>query len=142
MEIKTTRFGDIEVDESKIIIFKKPILGFSNEKKFVLFPHKEGSYFFWLQSVDSPAVAFPVLSPAVFASDYEFIVDDEIQNILEINAVEEVETLVIVTIPHGNPKDATANMLSPVIINIKNNSAAQIILDPNKFPISFPIFNK
>lgn len=140
MEIKTTRFGDIEVDDDKIITFKKPILGFPNETKYVLFPHKEGSYFFWLQSVENPALAFPVLSPSLFASDYEFEVDDETQSILEIEKAEDVETLVIVTVPQGNPREATANLLSPLIINLKNNCGAQIILDPNIYPIAFPLF--
>jgi flagellar assembly factor FliW len=142
MEIKTTRFGNIEIEESKIIFFKKSVLGFPNDNRFILIPHKEGSYFFWLQSIDTPALAFPALSPAVFASDYGFTVDDETQNTLEIHKSEDVEILVIITIPPENPKNATANLLAPVIINIKNNFAAQLVLDPNIFPLSFPIFNK
>lgn len=52
MEITTVRFGTIPVQEDKVILFPKGILGFSRNKRYVLFPHGQGSPFYWLQSVE------------------------------------------------------------------------------------------
>ena len=52
MKTKTTRFGEIEVEESTIIEFVQPIIGFPEHKSFVLLPTSEDSPFVWLQSIE------------------------------------------------------------------------------------------
>lgn len=41
MNIKTTRFGEIEINDDKIIEFEQGIPGFDEEKQFVIIPYDE-----------------------------------------------------------------------------------------------------
>ncbi len=139
MEINTTRFGTIEIEEEKIIKMTRGLLGFPDDRRYVLIPHKEGSPFHWLQSVDTPGLAFVVASPGRFFSDYVFDISDEIEKELEIDAPGDVDCLVIITIPKDNPKKLTANLLGPIVINVKKRLACQVVLDPNVYPVKCPL---
>ena len=139
MEINTTRFGTIEIEEEKIINMSRGILGFPEDKRYVLIPHREGSPFHWLQSVDTPGLAFVVASPGRFFQDYVFDISDEVEKDLEIESPEEVDCLVIITIPRENPKKPTANLLGPIVINVKKRLARQVVLDPNVYPVECPL---
>ena len=139
MEIETSRFGRMEIDAEKIITFTKDILGFPEHKKYILFPHRENSPFYWLQSVDDPQLAFVVMSPTVFCSDYEFDLQDHVQKELKIERPEQTFVLVTITVPKGNPQGMTANLLGPFVINMDERMACQVILDPATYPVAFSI---
>lgn len=139
MEIETTRFGRIEIDDEKIITMTREILGFPSDKKYVLFPHRKGSVFYWLQSVTTPWLAFVVMSPQVFCSDYAFELPDSVQKELKLERAEQAFVMVIVTIPKSNPKEMTANLLAPLVINMDERLACQVVLDPNIYQVQFPI---
>ena len=138
MEIETTRFGTVEVEEDKIITLARGILGFPEAKRFVLIPHRPDSPFHWLQSVDHPHLAFVVIEPGIFFSDYEFEIDDETQALLGVESPHEVTVLVIVTFHQGG-KEVTANLLGPVVINTATRVGCQMVLDPNRYPVRFPL---
>ncbi|MGB9712544.1 MAG: flagellar assembly protein FliW [Dissulfurimicrobium sp.] len=142
MEIETTRFGRIEIDNEKVITFTREILGFPSDKRYVLFPHRSGSAFYWLQSVDTPWLAFVVMSPQVFCSDYVFELPDSVQKELRLERAEQAFVMVIVTIPKGNPDEITANLLAPLVINMDERLACQVVLDPSMYPVRFPIVKK
>src|SRR6478609_2678770 len=71
MDIATTRFGRLEVNEERIITFPHGLLGFPQHQRFALIQTGEENYFFWLQSVDEPSLAFVVTDPSIFFKDYE-----------------------------------------------------------------------
>jgi flagellar assembly factor FliW len=145
MKIQTSRFGQIEVDESKIITIEKGLLGFPEARRFVLLPHNDKSPFYWMQSVDDQQLAFVVIHPAVFCADYSFDIPDSVIEELEIEDSDQVDTLVLVTIRKSSPdrdrKNAHifANLLGPVIVNNSNMKGKQLVLDPNKYPVQFEI---
>ena len=56
MEIQTTRFGRMEVNEERIITFPRGLLGFPSHTRYALIQTGEENYFFWLQSVDEPGL--------------------------------------------------------------------------------------
>jgi len=62
MQVDTTRFGIIEIEERELIDFPWGIPGFEHLKSYVLLEYKDGP-FQWLQSVEEPAVAFVVCPP-------------------------------------------------------------------------------
>ncbi len=138
MELETTRFGKIEIDKEKIITLTKGILGFPDSLRYVLIPHKPGSPFYWLQSVDRPDLAFVVIEPGQFFADYVFDVDDETQSQLQITDAAEVTVLVIVTFARGTG-EITANLLGPVVINTEKRIGCQMVLDPNRYPVRYPL---
>ena len=112
-----------------MIHMPKGIIGFPDDKHYILFEHKEGSPFLWFQSVDHPSLAFVLIDPLLFKPDYEIQVSPEDSNDLELNhASNGIQTLVIVNISSGNLMEVTANLLAPLIINVRNKLAKQVVL--------------
>ena len=140
MQITTTRFGEIVIDDNLIFDFVQPIIGYNKLSKYVLIEHKENSAFKWLQSIEDPALAFPVTSPAFFNIDYQFEIPTEKAEKIDLHSVESLISLNIVTIPSQNPKKSTINLLAPIIINAANKQGMQIILSNSNYPVRCPLF--
>ncbi|NPB09663.1 MAG: flagellar assembly protein FliW [Thermodesulfobacteria bacterium] len=139
MEIETTRFGKIEIDEKKIIFFPSGILGFPEAKRYVLIPHKEGSPFFWLQAIDVPELAFVVVDPKLFFPDYHPKLPLEAKKELHLHEDDELCFLTIVTIPKENPEEMTVNLLGPIAVNVSRKLAKQVVLDSRRYPLREPL---
>ncbi|MDQ0202834.1 flagellar assembly protein FliW [Pectinatus haikarae] len=127
--ITTTRFGDIDIDETKIIKFAHGIPSFENQREFLMIPYGESAPFLFLQSVGSPDLAFLMVDPFMFFSNYEFLLDDDTLEELDIKSDEDIMVFSLLTIPNGNIKQTTANLLAPIIINQVNHQAMQVILE-------------
>lgn len=140
MKLKTTKFGEISIDENLIFDFVEPIIGYDDLKKYVLVEHSDNSSFKWLQSVENAELAFPVTSPAFFDIDYQFEIPTEKADIISLTSVESLISLNIVTIPPTDPRSATINLLAPIIINAANKQGMQIVLSNSNFPVKTPLF--
>ncbi len=140
MKIQTTRFGEIEGDEKSIFNFTMPILGYNEEEQFVLIESKEAALFKWLQSTKTPDLAFLVTSPNFFGIEYAFELPDEAESALDVKTAEELMVLTIAKVPNGKPRETTVNLLGPVILNITNQKAGQVILSGSGFDTSYPLF--
>ena len=70
MDVRTTRFGVIQIAEDRVITFPKGLLGFPQARRYCLLEPGEDACFFWLQSLDEPGLAFVVTDPALFVGDY------------------------------------------------------------------------
>lgn len=139
MNINTTKFGEIQIDENLIFDFVEPIIGYDSLKKYVLVEHSDNSAFKWLQSIEDPDLAFPVTSPAFFDIDYQFEIPTDKAEKINLNSVESLISLNIVTIPAGNPRKATINLLAPIIINAANKEGMQLILSNSNYPVKTPL---
>lgn len=141
MEIKTTRFGAIEVDENSVIRMERGPLGFDEETEFTLVKHRDGRGFTWLQSLSDPDLAFVAVDPISFFTDYEIEISDADAERLDLTSEEDAMVLTIVTVD----KDAaqvTANLAAPIVINSKNLMGAQIVLQDERYPIRHPLIGK
>lgn len=132
MLINTLKFGEIEIEEEKIIYFSEGILGFPEQKRYVLLEEKKESPLKFLQSVEKPGLCFVVIDPFYFYPEYEFEIYDDVQAELEIEQAEDVAVLAIVTIPE-EVYLVSANLLAPIVINLKNRKARQIVLNGDKY---------
>lgn len=133
LTVNTARFGDIQVEEDRIIGFEEPIFGFEKTKRFVILDHAENSPFKWLQSVDDPELAFVVTNPVFFGIEYEFELPDETVNTLGLSTAEDALVLTIVNIPQSDPAKMTANLLGPIVIHQGNRKAMQVVLNESRY---------
>lgn len=139
--VKTRDFDDIEVSPSEIITFPQGIFAFEDYKDYILIsPLGSGKCPVWLQSTENPNLCFILFDPLEFCSDYRVTVADEDVDVLEMEDDNDAKFYVIAVIPKNN-MDATVNLKSPIIINTKNNKAAQVIA-ADDYPIKFPVFAK
>lgn len=142
MKINTVRFGDVEIEEERIFKFVLPIIGFNDLRKFVLLDLKKENFFKWLQSVEDPALAFPVVSVFSMNVDYSIDLEDSVVEALKIKNVESLLVMNIASIPQDNPHGTTVNLLAPLIFNLDEQLAGQVILSGSGYAISFPLFKK
>ena len=140
MKIKTTRFGTISIKKDKIIDMPSGMLGFSEKKRFVLFRHKDNSPFCWYQSVDEPSLAFVVTSPFLFAPEYSVDADDAAKAMSWNDAIDsDLELYVVANIPKGEPYKMTANLIGPILINVKKRQAVQMVISNSPYSHKCPL---
>ena len=142
MKIETARFGIVEVADDRIFEFVMPVIGFDELRKFVIIDLNKDSFFKWLQSVEDPSLAFPIVS--VFAMDIDYSIDlsDDVVENLKIKDVENLLVMNIASIPQENPQGTTINLLAPIVFNLAEQLAGQVILSGSGYEISFPMFKK
>lgn len=135
MLLKTKHFGEIEIDENKIVTFKEGIPGFENLQRYiVLYNGDETSPFRWLQCVDDGQLAFAVINPFMILGNYDIEISEETVASLNIESITDVMVLAIVVVPE-DPNKMTMNLKAPVIINTKNNSGMQVVLDTDTYSV-------
>lgn len=140
--IHTVRFGDFEVEEKIIVHFAQGIPAFEDEHEFVLIPYDAESPYLFLQSCQTPDLAFLMTSPYLFFKDYEFEIDDATEKKLGLEKPEDVAVYVLLTIPGGSIKDMTANLMAPVIINQNTLDAAQLVLEKSPYQTKHRLFQQ
>jgi len=141
LKISTSRFGTIDLDESRIIEMKGPILGFDHLRKFALIRHDEKKPFWWLQSAEDGAVAFVVVDPFIAKADYEPVIENDDIRLLGIGGPTDVLMLGIVTI-RTQPFTATVNLRAPVVVNSTRRIAKQIVLENDAYLVQYPLADR
>ena len=116
-KINTLRFGELEIEEDKIVQFDEGIPAFEDEHEFVLLPYESDSPYTFLQSVKSPELAFMMGVPFVFFPDYEFQLEDEIAQKLGIKTPEDILIYTLITIPGGEIKPVTEVLVGAETVN-------------------------
>lgn len=133
MKIATRDFGVIEIDDNTVISMPNGILGFEDTKRYTLIsPLGEDTFPMWLQSVDGVQPCFVVYDPMQIYSDYSFEITDEEQELLKIDENTPYRCLAVAIVPEDFKK-TTINLRCPLVINTRDNIAAQIILEEYDF---------
>lgn len=143
MKINTKIFGEVEIADDKVITLASGIIGFPDLKHFTLLHDEEkGSKvgIRYLQSIEEPAFAMPVMDPLLVSPDYDPEVEDELLGDCGTLTPENTLVLVTVTVPTDLTK-MTVNLQGPFVINVEERKACQVILDSDKYPVKFPIYD-
>jgi flagellar assembly factor FliW len=136
MHIETSRFGNIEVDEQRLMSFGQGILGFPDEKRYALIQTAEGSGFYWLQSVDRPDLAFVVCDPRLFVADYRAPIRTEELRVIGLEDPERAQVFIIV----NRVEDLlTGNLQGPLVVNADNREAKQLVLSDKRYSTRHPL---
>ncbi len=136
MRINTSRFGQVEVDNGRLITFDKGLLGFPAYKQYALLQPTDDSYFYWLQSIDAPELAFVVTDPALFVADYEVPIKADQMQAMGMTSLADAQVLVIVN-KRGNV--LTGNLRGPLIINTLSKTGEQFVLSDRRFNTRVPL---
>lgn len=143
MKINTRIFGEIEIEDEKVIVFENGIIGFPDMKHFVLIHDAEkgtDAGIRFLQSVEEPGFAMPVMDPLVVKPDYDPQVDDELLKAAGHITPDNILVLVTVTVPK-DIKKMSVNLQGPIVINVEEHKACQIIVENGDYPVKFPIYD-
>ena len=143
MVAETKFFGTIDIEDDKIIEFPMGIIGFEDYKKFALIydsEKEERSKISWLQSLDEPLLALPVINPIDIMDEYNPIIEDELTKIIGDPADVDLLILVSMSIPSDLTK-MTANLKAPFIINATKCMAMQVIVENADYDIKFNVYD-
>ncbi len=136
MTIETTRFGQVEVDETKLIVFPRGLLGFPLHKQFALVQTGVNSAFYWLQSADRADLAFVVTDPRLFLADYKVPAKSEDLKQLDLGDAEGAQLFVIVNKVDGV---LTGNLQGPLVINATTRVGKQLVLSDKRYSTRYPL---
>ena len=129
MEIQTSRFGRMNVEDERIMTFPNGLLGFPSFNRYALIQTGQENYFFWLQSVDEPSLAFVVTDPTIFFKDYQVPVREETAQELQLTDAAHLQVFVIC---NRVGEWLTGNLLGPIVVNAANRQAVQVVLTEKK----------
>lgn len=140
MQVRSTRFGAFEVDESRALVFAQGLLGFPDSSTYVAIEVEDSPYL-WLQSVEEEEVAFLATSPFLFFPGYDLELGDEEQRTLEVDDPSQVEILTLLTVHRSGerPDSITANLLGPIVVNTESRRAMQLVLDNPDYSTRVPL---
>ena len=143
MLVKTVRFGDIEVEEKFIFTFQHGLPGFPDEREFAFLPYDDGSSdkpsFAYLQSLTTPELTFLLVDPFAFYPDYEFVVDDATEESIS-TSTDNLPMVWSIGMVLDKIENMTINLVAPVLFNVENRQAIQMILDNNKYTTRHRVF--
>jgi len=121
-----SRVGPLQVEEKRLLLFPKGLVGFEHHREFALVRVREDSAFFLLQSSTDPALGLMVADPYVYLPDYRIKISGAEQELLRLRTIREAVVLVTVTIPRGKPEDAVLNLVGPLVVNIRQRLGLQV----------------
>lgn len=142
MEIETRLFGKVMVGDDKVITLTSGLIGFPEMKRFTLIfdsDKEENGGVMWLQSLDEPVFALPVVVPNDIVPDYNPTVNDELLIPLGEMSPENTYVLVTVKVPE-KIEDMSINLKAPIIINTDTLKGDQIIVDDD-VDVRFPVYD-
>lgn len=141
MKVNTRLFGEIEIQDDKIITLDKGIVGFPDLKRFTIIfdtETEEKTAIMWFQSLDEPQFAMPVIVPGDVVPDYNPTVNDELLEPLGKLTEDNLYVLVTIKVPK-NIEDMTINLKAPIIINTDTLKGGQIIVEDD-LDVRFPVY--
>ena len=135
VKLSTSNFGNLSIEKENIITFEQGLLGFEELKQFAIIAVEECLPFEWLVSLEDPMVAFPILNPTLFFSDYKPSLSKDDLVLLDIKKEKDVEMFCIVTLGK-KPEDVTLNLKGPILINMKNKIGKQVVLTEDYYSLN------
>lgn len=143
MRANTRLFGEIDIDDAKIVTLENGMIGLPEYKKFALIFDEEkeqnSASVMWLQSMDDSQTAFPVMRPDIIKPDYNPVVDEEL--LAQIGEMTGENMYVLVTLTAcADIKETSVNLKAPIVINTDTNKGCQIIVEDD-YPVKFRIYD-
>lgn len=135
MLVQTTRFGQVKSTQEDVLIFPQGLIGFESSRQWLILPDPENADVLWLQSMSQPQVALPMISPRKFAPDYKVAVPSRHLAPLHLRGS---DRLYIMNVMSKSGKTLTANLRSPIVINLTKRLGCQVITT-DALPLALPI---
>jgi flagellar assembly factor FliW len=124
MNIATTRFGALTIDESDVLTFVDGLIGMEECRRWVLLADAQNSTLAWLQSLDRAEVALAVVSPRRFVPDYQCRVARRDMQPLGLADPNDAQVLVVISQAAGS---LAVNLKAPLVIHVAERLGRQIV---------------
>jgi flagellar assembly factor FliW len=129
-ETQTTNFGTISFGPESVFEFPNGLPGFEERRRFLPVQNPRTAPIVFLQSLEEPSLCFTTLPVWVVDPQYRLQVMEQDLEVLELTADrqprigDEILCLALLSIRNTG---TTANLLAPVVVNLKNYKAVQAV---------------
>lgn len=134
--IDTGHLGRVEVDDDAVVEFPAGVIGFPDQRRYALLAAEDTGLYSWLQSLDQPELAFLSVVPAPFFPDYEPVIPEE--DCLPIGLTDPLDAQLLCLVTVGEDR-VTANLLGPIVLNVRTRLARQVVLTDSTLSTKAPI---
>lgn len=142
MKLISEKLGEIRYEEDEVITFPEGLLGFPEKRRYIFVNHREESPLKWLQSLDEPSLGFVVINPLLLKPDYQIQIDKKDLALLRNSDPAHIAIWTLVSFSHDAPEESTTNLLGPLAINYETRLGKQLVLDPTRYDVRYPLFQK
>jgi flagellar assembly factor FliW len=136
--VNTTRFGELSIPEDDVFSFRWGLPGFGTLHDFVVLAIEEQKPYVWLQSLERPEIALPLIDPWAIFEDYDPKLPAVAASVLEIERPEDF-CLMCVTVVGPDAEELTVNLLAPIIFNLRKRTARQVMLEDCDYSVRTPV---
>lgn len=131
MDIQSKQLGTQGISSDGIITFPLGLPGFEGRKHFRLFREEGSEIVYWLQSVEDESLTFSVAHPAHFNINYNFVLTDEEEALLQLQNIDDV--VILILLHKDNESEAgkptiKGSIKSPLVINSDKRIGLQKVL--------------
>ncbi len=137
VNIVTTRFGLIQVQESDLFRIPDGLVGFRAFTQFVLITDPVTAGLTWLQSATAPELAFGLIAPPLAIGDYRIELRPGDRSALELD--EERSALTYVILNRGDGGGLTVNLQGPLVFNPARRLGRQLVLTSSRYAVRYPL---
>lgn len=130
-----TPFGTVEYAEEDQILLPRGLPGFESVRTAIWYTSPEYDPIKWFLLKDQNGAVLPLIDPFLVTQNYEPVIPDPIEELLEVQSPEEVAVLCVATPKKDQPP--TINLRSPIVINVVKHVAVQVILEDESWPIRY-----
>jgi flagellar assembly factor FliW len=142
-QVETHYFGTMAYREDSVFDFPDGLPAFVHEKRFIPIESPQHSPLLFLQSMTRPSLCFLALPIQVVAPEYRLGICREDLVALDLAAdrqpelATEVAVLVLLSVHDG--LSATANLMAPIVVNLKTRRALQAIRQDSVYSHQHPV---
>jgi flagellar assembly factor FliW len=144
-QIRTAYFGELDYTEGTIFHFPYGLPGFENEHAFVFLQQPHTQPLLFLQSLGDPRLCFILLPILVIEPNYAANLDPDDLAALHLAPGrqpvigQDILCAAIVRPGGGESGEPTANLMAPVIVNLKEQIGMQVIQSDSSYSYRHPI---
>ena len=132
MKLRTRIFGEIEIDESKKLVFEQGIIGYPDFREFFLLYDIE-------KESDDECFALPVIDPLIIRPDYDPTIEDELLTSLG-KLDDEYAVFTTIRVP-SDITQMTINLKAPIVINVTTQKGCQVIVEESSYAVRVPVYD-
>jgi len=118
MKLFNHQFGELEIEEKHLLNFPDGLIGFEQNRQFIIVDDENSEPFRWLVSAEDSDLSFPLIDPSLIVGGY----GAKLEGSADV-------TMFVVAALSERPEDSTVNLRSPIIIENKTGTGRQIVIE-------------
>lgn len=127
------------VQPENVFTFPEGILGFEQIKEYIFILNGKVKPFLFMQAMDKPDLCFVSVETFLVCPEFHITLPDSCVSALELESPSDALILSLVTV-RQRVEEITANLMSPVVINMKRKKGRQVVVERSEFPVRYKVW--